>query len=1019
MANTSPIKYSDLIQPDNSIQDLISQLEEAIATYGELRQAIQSDAAAAAKAMQGLSGATDEQRQSIEMTARQAEELAEQMKAVRDAEIKATNDLNVAKAANKEYNQILKLQTEISRNAEGSYNRLSAQYRLLKIQINAMGEADDKAIKKKREMEVQARKLYEQMSNLQKATGKYTLEVGHYENALKSIPGPLGKIIGMGQQWRGSMAQTKEAVSGLAGSLGMSTGGLLATIGLVAAGVAGCVGAFKLWQSSAHETQTTGDALDAAMAGWEGTWAVFQKSISTFDFSGFIRGAIEASTAATNLKKVLDESFERTQSTRLMRANISQEQAELLEAMRNVELSYQERLDAAKKYQKNMEPIYAQEQETAKRAADAQLEYLFSVTNRTKFASDAERDAAKQRLQDFITNYAIDNDQIDEARRVLEAEKDIEGQRAAMGYAANKNSMDLYRERIAQDQKTIDQSSQHVKELAHILQQYNLTNDKQVKAFVDAQVRYRESLNASFTENRRIITLEHQLQQQVDKGNGDKTGGGGGGGGSTAKSWSLQNDKKFQEQRLELLRKFQAGEIATREEFNTKVSELEIETLQRRLNGLKANSSERGKIEAELIEKQMALKEKLASADQKALDAEKKRRDDARKKEEQAWIDQLNKEMKTIDLEIAGTAEGTDEMYRLRLAKLWKAKEIEIAENSRLTEEMRQDEALINAKYDKQRIALMKEFGKDAVEAAKDGASEGKKKYGDLWDVLGINMDDDRKAAFQELMNTITESISSIISSWEKAAEASVQAADKQVESAQRILDSEREAAANGYANNVRRAERELALAKKQQQEALKEQEKAQKAQLALDSAQQAASLITASANLWAAFSPITPIGPALALAAIALMWGSFAASKIKAAQATKAETYGEGTVELLEGGSHASGHDISLGRKANGVERRAEGGEYFAVINKRSSRRYRDVIPDVINSFNDGTFADKYQRANSAMAGVAVQMLGGADLTKIEKGVDAIREQGEERRTYEGGYVILRYKNLTRKIKS
>ena len=48
---------------------------------------------------------------------------------------------------------------------------------------------------------------------------------------------------------------------------------------------------------------------------------------------------------------------------------------------------------------------------------------------------------------------------------------------------------------------------------------------------------------------------------------------------------------------------------------------------------------------------------------------------------------------------------------------------------------------------------------------------------------------------------------------------------------------------------------------------------------------------------------------------------GEFAASKIKAAQLAKqtggtggTETYGDGTVELLEGGSHQSGNDIDLG---------------------------------------------------------------------------------------------------------
>ena len=123
-----------------------------------------------------------------------------------------------------------------------------------------------------------------------------------------------------------------------------------------------------------------------------------------------------------------------------------------------------------------------------------------------------------------------------------------------------------------------------------------------------------------------------------------------------------------------------------------------------------------------------------------------------------------------------------------------------------------------------------------------------------------------------------------------------------------------------------------------------------------------------------------------------------------------------------MQGGSHASGHDIDLGTKPDGTRRRAEGGEYFAVINKRNSRRYGHLIPDVINAFNDGTFADKYQRANAAMGGYAVGLVGGGntDVSGLEKDVAAIRQQGDETRYVDGqGNTIIRYKNLTRKIKS
>ena len=246
--------------------------------------------------------------------------------------------------------------------------------------------------------------------------------------------------------------------------------------------------------------------------------------------------------------------------------------------------------------------------------------------------------------------------------------------------------------------------------------------------------------------------------------------------------------------------------------------------------------------------------------------------------------------------------------------------------------------------------------------------------------------------------------------------------AERDVETARIALDAEIEARNNGYASNVAAAQKELELAKRTQQKALQEQQRAQKAQQAVDTAIQTSSLITASANLWSSMSKVPVVGPAMAIAAIALMWSSFAAAKIKAAQVTRGndEQYGEGTVELLEGGNHQSGNDIDLGRKRNGQRRRAEGGEFFAVINKRNSRRFRHVIPDVINAFNDGTFAQKYSRAYDD-GGLSVTLQGQQpDLRGLSDDVRMIRQQGEQSSSFDAnGNEVIRYKNLRRIIKS
>jgi hypothetical protein len=229
------------------------------------------------------------------------------------------------------------------------------------------------------------------------------------------------------------------------------------------------------------------------------------------------------------------------------------------------------------------------------------------------------------------------------------------------------------------------------------------------------------------------------------------------------------------------------------------------------------------------------------------------------------------------------------------------------------------------------------------------------------------------------------------------------------------------EARAAGYANEVETARKELDMAKKNQQKAIEEQKRAQRAQQAIDTAIQTSSLITATANIWKSLSGIPVIGTALAIAAVATMWTSFAAAKMKAFQVagSDSEEYGEGTVELLEGGSHQSGNDVDLGRKKDGTRRRAEGGEYFAVINKRNSRKYRNLIPSVINALNDGTFAEKYGGAYDSGNITVTQEMQSKDLSRMANDISVIREQGEKRSYVDGnGNTVQSYKNLRRLIR-
>jgi len=222
-----------------------------------------------------------------------------------------------------------------------------------------------------------------------------------------------------------------------------------------------------------------------------------------------------------------------------------------------------------------------------------------------------------------------------------------------------------------------------------------------------------------------------------------------------------------------------------------------------------------------------------------------------------------------------------------------------------------------------------------------------------------------------------------------EAANQAVQRSDTEIQSAEAALQTELQAAAAGYASNVDRARKEVELAKQTQKKALDEQRKAQRAQQQIQAATQAANLITASAKIWG------ELGFPLALAALAVMWGSFATAQVKAGQLTKKQ-YAKGGYELLDyGGSHASGNDNPLATTRDGRQRVAERGEAFAVFSRRAVSTYGDVLPGLVQAINER----RLERSIPDVQAAGMQIITtGGDMKRTEKELAAIRQQGERK---------------------
>lgn len=1158
MDNPNPIRYSDLIKPDDSITKLISQLKELIGEYDAAKAKIQGSASEIVKGMQGVSGATEEQRKAIQAATVETEKLEKQYRYVYAAQMEARKEHLELTAARKEETQITKLLQQLNVSAEGSYNRLSAQYRLNKIRLDEMSKAEREGTEAGRTLVAETNALYQEMKRLQEETGKHQLNVGNYAEAAKGLREELMSLTNQLAYMRMEGKDNSEEYRQMSDRAGRLKDAMMDARAEV--------------KNMASDTSTLDSVMGAATAAGG--------ALSTYTGLTTLLGSKDEDAAEA--QKKLQSAIAITNGLRVVQ-NALQKQSALMVGVRLIQTKAAvaaENMDTAAKG-KNIvvtkAATVAQRIFNAVAAANpyvllamALITVVGALLAFTLGASNAakEQKALNEQLAiqlDYLDKVAqesvrANNERVQEYKNELEIAKArnaslsetraLEDKIFSERRTAHNKLMGMYWSEVA----TVDAHREKIKQLEATLYQLQQAQAKgigKVKVDVDLdgkmeKVKVDEAIEAIQGQ---IDNLGRKVQIAVDlKTESDEL----------AKEAALRIEQRKKEARdiaateEEILRAARNANIALIQDAYTR------ESLLLRSNADKQISDLRKRLETEAnltvaarkgINEQILLIQRKLDADLEALrdayiardtaarretediaialmeeGADKQReqlrvsyerqiedlntmiatrkdltsrqveemykqmellgeryRQEMQKLEGQITVERLNAEAERLQLQLDAAEENSRAQIDLTLDLLRKQRDIELAENAQKSEEMKQDELDIRRKWDaaiskqerdmEQKRAMMlldtqqelaasefalmdrnerqktifkleqeqarlqkildldKKAAKKMTEQERQAIENtikaiererGRLPYNNLFELLGLGLDSDQQQALGQALSSISDSISSIVDSWNSAAEAALNAANAQVDAAQRVLEAEIEARNAGYANEVSVAQKELELAQKKREKAQKEQEKAQKAQLALDSAMQASSLITATANIWASLSKVPIIGPALALAAITTMWGSFALAKVRAVQVSKQQTeqYGEGTVELLQGGSHASGHDIDLGTKPNGVRRRAEGGEFFAVINKRNSRRFRDVIPDVINSFNDGTFADRYQRANAAMAGYAVGMVGGTDVSGLEKDVAAIREQGERDQYVDGnGNTIIRYKNLTKKI--
>ncbi|NRB54170.1 MAG: hypothetical protein HRU41_41365 [Saprospiraceae bacterium] len=921
MAN--PIKASDLFKDDGAIQSAIDQLQELQKEYQSALDKIKKDALSLQVSIKKVNSTTSQQREEIRKTAKQADVLEREYMKYNKALEQNNVEIQRLRKAKRELNNIAKLEAQLADNAEGSYNKLAAQYALNKIELNKMSKEMREGTKAGRALEKQSKEIFEEMKRLQEATGKYTLNVGNYKEAIRDATS-------------GSIGFSK-ALSLIAKTP------ILGVITAVVAAVTGLFSAFKRTEAGAKLlAQATGflNAIFSQVIGLSNQiFSALQKAFK--DPQEAVRGLWEA--IKENIVNRFEGLIELFKAVGLGLRSLWKR--DLKGIQQAGEGAAKALIKMTTGLDEEQQRRFKEEVEKTTKAVQAQTNAFIELELQKRRVVKANR-AIIRTIEGLITKEGLYQSIADDTTKSFKereaaaenARKTIES-RARQEIQLARNNLGLITSEIKLRKANgeavddlLDQQLAAYKDLASAERDYTLS------------VRENEKTRAELKQDR----LERDLDILIDGFDNQKA----------INERLLQDDRLTFEARAEILRD-------TQQQFEDSFNK-QIETIQQ-FTGVQVDAND-------LV------------------------------KESDAVV--LNEKIRAL---------GLSEVIEGRLLEIIKERKTAVLDLKDAEVDLLRQRQLFGV-IDPIALPLQKELDKvdDVLQKYRDKA-KASATTGDtptsLFDYLGINIDDEGKERFRSAIDFAKQQLQSFLSERTRITDQLVANADREVQAAQSALERETQNRNAGFANRVQQAEEELRIAKSNQEKALREQERAQRAERRLQTVQQAQNLVTAVSKLW-----VKPGWP-LALPLTALMFGSFAAAKIRAGRLAKNE-FAEGGLEIIGGGSHASGNDTPLGFNVGGKPAYAEKGEAHMILKPGPTRKYKSILPDIFQALNSATFEERFQKINQASNGIPVFNFSqtGTDTSRMEGELAAIRKQGEikESRDSQGRRIVKRG-NVTR----
>ena len=975
----NPIRPEDLFAPEftGNIDKIVESLKSAVQTLTNEIEKVKK----AASTLASTPIATN-QAESTRKWAESVGTLNAQYKALLKDYGLIYNELQEVTTVQRDQNQILKLQSQYAEAADNSFNKMSAEYRLLKIAANALDPSLKENAKNIERIIARLAELHEEMNVYQKSTGKATMQVGDYTRALNGLNLSTQQILREMPTLANSTSQFFMAISNNVPIFIDNFKRARQELGSFSAALKGTLSAIMSWQTVLLVILTVlpkvAKAIHDKKKAQEEANKETEKSIVTEKtwYEGLQKVAENEIRAATEARTLLNISKDATRS--------DEERAAALQRLNEL---YPDNAGKIEEYVKHLEL------EAKAKAIVAQITEL----------------QIKLMQKEFLIN-----DKIAEVQRLRNV---YEEKRAQVGQKGS------YTKQLREVEKAYNAMAEAGAGISEIVQDTPEIK-KQIKDWQDA-------LSQLITDP--ALTISGGGKGRNKKEREENIG--------EVKDFTLRYYDAIIEGMEEgvekqLMVRWREG-YKIREEYKADMDKLKEQEL---LAEKKKDSEVLALIRSRMAQRRAVYIQEIKNLptvqEIEEKYAEKVAKDDPLAEVRGAYWDAL-REMRDYTFQIQvgldeGRKIGTEELadwQEIIRKKVEAEAEFQKAKKELELKGMLEAGQISQTEYE-QRVGIAMEEIDAAARKSIDKIGRKREKRWNLWVALfGTDRKDettgtitrelgeDVKYALDQTMNaykTATKYIDEYIDALSRAAQQAIETANTEVDMARKVYEAELEARANGYANAVDTARMEYEQKLQMQKKAQEESAKIQKTQLAMESASQAASLLTATANILASYSKLPVIGQALAIAGIATMWTTFLAAKVKAGQVTK---YGEGMSEYLDyGGSHASGHDIDFGVTPDGRRRRVERGEVIGVINKRNVRRYgASTVTGIIDSLNKGNFEYKY---GNAFTPAIVAGGRSADLHKLESGVDALVRQGEYREVRDGDKRIIQYKNLTRIIR-